>query len=104
MGDYETNKMQSVTIGYYDGEAVYLLPQETWHELSRFTILEGSRFPLSKNTFIKLLKDRGLIVPTKDGQPTIQKKIKGKNQRVLKLIRGGICKNFVTGATDSLTD
>jgi hypothetical protein len=104
MGDYETNKMQPVTIGYYDDNALYLLPNETWHELSRYCIQEGSYFPYSKTTFFKLLKERGLIEPAKDGQPTTQKKLHGKNQRVLKLIGGSICEYFVTSVTDNITN
>lgn len=101
MEDYDANKMKPVTIGYHDGTAVYLLPTETWHVLQRYNIGEGSHFPFTKSTFYKLLKDRGLIEPDKDGQPTIQKKIHGKNQRVLKLIGGGIFDNFVTSVTEN---
>jgi len=104
MEDYDANKLQPVKIGYYDDTAVYLLPNETWHVLSQYCIREGSHFPFSKTTFYKLLKDRGLIEPTKHGQPTIQKKIHGKNQRVLKLIGGGIYDFFVTSVTDKSTN
>ena len=103
MQNYEANKMKPVTIGYYDEHAVYLLPNETWHELMTYGRQEGSHFPFSRSTMYKILKDRKLIAPDKDGNPTIQKKIRGKNQRVLKLIRGGIFSFFVTSVTDGLT-
>jgi hypothetical protein len=99
-----TDKLSVVTIGYHDDNAVYLLPNETWHELQRYCIQEGSHFPLSKSTFFKMLKDRGFLAPSKDGQPTIQKKIHKANHRVLKLIGGGIYESFVTSVTDYITN
>ena len=101
MKDSEMRNFDVVTIGYYDDTAVYLLPNETWHVLQKYCLQEGSHFPFSRSTFYKLLLDRGLLAPTKDGQPTSQKKVQGNNQRVLKLVRGGLHERFVTSATDS---
>ena len=100
---YETNKKSEI-IGHHDDRAVYLFPVETWHVLQQYCIQEHYHFPLSKSTFFKMLKDRGIIEPSNDRQPTIQKKINGKNQRVLKLISGGIYENFVTSVTDDSTN
>ena len=97
-----SNKTKAVTIGYYDDNAVYLLPTETWHELQKHYRQEGAHFPFKKNTFYQMLKDRKLIELDKDGNPAIQKKIHGKNQRVLKLIGGGIVSNLVTSVTDDV--
>jgi len=104
MEDYDANKIQPIRIGYYDDEAVYLFPNETWHVLQVYNNREGSHFPFQKSSFFKLLKDRGLIVPDKKGQPTIQKKFNGKNYRVLKFTRGGIFDNFVTSVNDKSTN
>jgi hypothetical protein len=100
----DADKMNIVTIGYHDANAVYLLPHETWHELQKYCIQEGSNFPLSKSTFFKMLKDKGLLASSNDGQPTVQKKIRGKNHRMLKLIGGGIYEYFVTSVTDDINN
>lgn len=100
MKEYEANKFDPIIIGYYDDFAVYLLPSETWHELQRYCLQEHDHFPFRKSTFFRLLRDRGIISVSKNGQPTIQKKINGQNQRVLKLIEGGIYEFFVTSVTD----
>ncbi|MEI7636319.1 MAG: hypothetical protein WCJ37_03375 [Syntrophus sp. (in: bacteria)] len=100
MQNYDLNKIKAVTIGYYDDNAVYLLPGETWHELQKFCIQEGTYFPFTKTTFFRILKDRRLIEPSKKGEPTSQKKIHGKNERVLKLVGGGICEFFATSVTE----
>lgn len=102
MQEYDKGK-SPVIIGYYSAVAVYLLPSETWHELQRYCIQENSHFPFSRSTFFKILRERGLIEPTKEGHSTIQKKIEGKNQRVLKVIHGGIFDYFVTSATNDTT-
>lgn len=104
MESFDTNRTNHVTIGYYDDTAVYLLPTETWHEMQKYCLHEGTHFPFSKSTFFKMLMDRGAIAPTKDGQPTIQKKINGTNHRVLKLTSGGIVEYFVTSVTDEITN
>lgn len=104
MEDFEANKMKPITIGYYDDDSVYLLPGLTWHVLQRYCTQENTHFPFSKGTFFKMLKDKGVIAPSSDGQPTIQKKINGKNQRVLKVVSGGICDYFVTSVTDKTSN
>ena len=104
MENFDANRMNPVTIGYFDDTAVYLLPTETWHAMQKYCLQEGTHFPFSKNTFFKILMDKGAIAPTKDGQPAIQKKIGKINHRVLKLISGGIVEYFVTSVTDVITD
>lgn len=98
------NNMEPVTIGYYDDNTVYLLPTETWHALQQYCKQEDTHFPFTKGTLYKMLKDRKLIAPDKDENHTIQKKIRGKNQRVLKLIGGGIVAHFVTSVTDDVNN
>ena len=100
MQSYATEVFKPVTIGYYDDDGVYLLPTETWHALQQYCSQEGTFFPVSRATFFRMLKDRGLVTPSEKGHPTIQKKIFGKNERVLKFVRGEITKNFATTATD----
>jgi hypothetical protein len=102
MEKIDADKLNIVTLGYYDDNARYLLPTETWHEVQKYCKQEDSHFPFSKNTFFKMLRDSGLLAPSKDGQPTVQKKIHGKNQRLLKLTSGGIYKYFVTSVTDEI--
>lgn len=82
-------------IGYYDDLYTYLLPPALWHSLQKYCNAEGSHFPFSRNTFYRMLKNRGLIETSGD-KTSITMKIKGEVMRVLKLIDRGICGKGVT--------
>jgi hypothetical protein len=91
---------QGELIGYYDDLYLYLLPPALWHSLQRYCIAEGSYFPLSKNTFYRILKNRKLI-ETRGDQNTIDVRLRGEIKRVLKVIGRGICGIGVTKVTEA---
>lgn len=101
--DYESEKIigggAGELIGYYDDLYTYLLPPALWHSLQKYCIAEGSHFPFSKNTFYRMLKNKGLIETSGD-KTSITVKIKGEVIRVLKLIDRGICGKGVTCVTN----
>lgn len=86
-------------IGYYDEYYTYLSPPALWHSLQRYCIAEGSHFPFSKNTFYRMLKNRGLI-ETRGDKNTVDVRLRGEVKRVLKFIGRGICGFGVTEVTN----
>ena len=76
-------------IGYFDDAFLYLLPPAVWNSVMRFCSVEGSHFPISKNTFFRLLKNRGLIITT-DNQTATPEWLRGRTRRVLKIYRSHI--------------
>lgn len=76
-------------LGCYDELHFYLLPSALWNYLQRYCIAQGEHFPFSKHTFYKMLKDRKLIETDKE-QATKAERIKGKSQRVLKILKQGV--------------
>ena len=91
---------EGTLIGFYDDRHLYLFPTPMWHELNRFCMTEGTNFPCSKRTFYKMLRDGKLLEPDMDGQNTTTVKFKGRTERVLKFIAGGMFQFAVTGVTD----
>lgn len=77
-------------IGWYDANHVYLMPTAVWHIVQRRCISENTHFPFTKNTFFKMLKNRGIIIPSSKGDSSNVITIKGKSVRVLKIVERGI--------------
>lgn len=90
-------------LGYYDDFHFYLFPSALWNYLQRYCIAQGEHFPFSRHTFYKMLKNKKLIDTDKD-QNTKTERLKGKPQKVLKIIKKDVyVKNsvtIVTGGTD----
>jgi len=86
-------------IGCYDNDYVYLYPQPLWHALNCYCRAEGSDFPAKKSTFLKMLRDRGLIEPGGDGRNQTAVKVLGRPTKVLKFKAGRIYEIGVTGVT-----
>jgi hypothetical protein len=87
-------------IGYYDQEAVYLLPVAAWHAVQAFSQKEGSHFPLGKHSFFAMLRSKGIITASPRGDHHVFLKIGGKSIRVLKIIEGGIYRKTVETVTE----
>lgn len=73
-------------LGWYDAECIYLDSAGAWHSVQRFCIGEGTHFAFGKNTFYKMMKNKGIIQPSNGGECTIIKTIGGRSCRVLKII------------------
>ena len=87
-------------IGYFDQEAVYLLPVATWQAVQAFSQKESGHFPLGKHSFFSMLRSKGIIQSSPRGDNTVFLKIGGKAIRVLKIIDGGVYRKTVTSVTD----
>jgi hypothetical protein len=87
-------------IGYYDAAFLYLIPAATWHAVQKFCISENTHFAFSKNTFWKMLKNRGIITPAPSGRSAVLVKIGSKPVRVLKIIDRGMYDKLVTSVTN----
>lgn len=77
-------------IGWYDANHVYLMPTAVWHIVQRRCISENTHFPFTKNTFFKMLKNRGIIIPSNNGDSSNVITIRGKSVRVLKIVERGV--------------
>lgn len=85
-------------VGHYDSAFLYLSATAIWHEVQTFCIRENTYFPYSKNTFLQILKNRGIIA-SNNGESTVIVKINGKNHRVIKIIDRGVYYKTVTSVT-----
>jgi hypothetical protein len=86
-------------IGYYDNECLYLIPTALWHVITQYCKAEDSRFPASKNSFYKMLRDRKVIEAT-DDRNVVNVRIRGITTRVLKVVDRRLYEIAVTSATD----
>ena len=86
-------------IGWYDAAGIYLMPAAAWYVVQRPCISENTHFPFTKNTFFKMLKNRGIIIPGPNGETSVVVKVGKKPVRVLKISDGGIYDKCVTSVT-----
>ena len=73
-------------LGWQDAEALYLLPEATWHAVSRFCRESGEPFPLREARLRHNLEQEG-IVETEPGRRTATVRVAGKTRRVLQVRR-----------------
>jgi hypothetical protein len=78
--------MKGDFIGCFDDDYFYIMPPALWNAVQRFCRMEGTHFPVTKNTLYRLLKISGLI-ETKGESNTVAGWIKGKTTKVLKFYR-----------------
>jgi hypothetical protein len=87
----------SKTIGYKDDEYIYLIPQVTYTEITKFYGESGYTFPASKTSIWKMLADEGKVTPdvTKSGvvRTDKRKKIGSKTARYIWL-RADVLENY----------
>lgn len=76
-------------IGCFDEDHFYIMPPALWNVIQRFCRMEGTHFPVTKNTLYRLLKIKK-IIETKGDKHTITNWIKGKPTKVLKFYRAVI--------------
>ena len=80
-------------IGWEDSDSYFLIPGETFKQISRFFQAQGSRFPVSERRLWAHLASEGLIETSTDEKRTyntISKKIGSDRKRVLALKKTAI--------------
>lgn len=82
-------------VGWYDANVVYLMPAAAWYVVQRRCISENTHFPFTKNTFFKMLKSRGIIIPGRSGETSSVTTIGKKSVRVLRVTEGGVYNKLV---------
>ena len=82
----------SELVGYIDDEFVYFIPTAIWSVIQKYSRSEGTHFPVKKNTFYRLLRERGIIV-ARGTENTTTERICGESIRVLKAYRDKIIPN-----------
>lgn len=73
-------------LGWRDARYYYLLPEVTYQAVAQMAQQQQGNFPVTSQTLWKRLDEDGFIMPGGSGpskQPTRQKKIGGKNQRLI---------------------
>jgi hypothetical protein len=73
------------SIGWIDGEDLYLEPDATYAELQQFAQRQGHPLALGKGALWKRLSEAGLLEPGDEGRNTVKKQIGGHRPRVLYL-------------------
>ncbi len=71
-------------IGWIDDTMIYLEPSVAYAEAQKLARDQGTGIPFSKGTLYKRMREQGILeVTDADEGPAIQKKIQGKNKRLL---------------------
>ena len=81
-------------IGFFDSTRLYLQFNAAWNAAMMFLSKEGGHFPFSKGTFLFMLKQRGSIVPARNGDTSKAKTIGGESVRIVE-IKEGVLLNAV---------
>ena len=82
-------------IGFFDSSRLYLQFNAAWNTAMTFLSKEGGHFPFSKSTFVFMLKQRGSIVPARNGDASKAKTIAGESVRIMEIQDRGLI-NAVT--------
>jgi hypothetical protein len=81
-------------IGYFDDDAIYLIPVAAWHAVVSYCQKEGGHFPLGKHAFLAMLRSKKIVETEATGNPQ-NKTINGKTIRVWKIISGWVYQKIV---------
>ena len=82
-------------IGFFDTAFLHLLPTAVWHAVQKYCIHEGYHFPFSRPTFIRMLRDKGMIIPSSSGETTTFVRHQGKSFRVLKVVDSALYRRCI---------
>ena len=87
-------------IGWVDEGYLYLMPETTLKVIQDVLRRQGDYLGIGKNTLFKSLAKEKIIEPGIDGENTRQKKIRGRNERVLYMARSALGGGSGNGSTE----
>jgi hypothetical protein len=73
-------------LGWQDAERLYLLPEVTWHAVTRFCRESGEPFPL-REVRLRLALEQEKLAEVESGRLTATVRVAGKTRRVIRISR-----------------